>query len=220
MGLPPDYVSLELDLQVLYFRLPTFFENLDDLFDKYTVVYFKGLFERRKPYPFQRVGFSFDDPEEFRKYLVSLFLYHPMIKSVKDFGKVDINFIDPKNKINAACFMRHRTHLEQLEMGLINDISNINYFAGTQNIEYDAVLRSSDILFLAQNSNVRLESIALYERVHPFLGVVFAFATKIERKAFELTYRRIRKLSDLLNLTDDKIRRYEKLIVDTRNKIC
>jgi hypothetical protein len=218
MALPLEYISLMLELQKINFRSKTF-ETLDEVFDKYSLSYFIAIFKKRRANLFHTASRAFDKPEDFQSYLTSIFLYHPQIKRSEDLNKINIGFIDPKDKVNQACFVRHRSHLEQLELGLINDLLSINFFAQREGKSFEDVLRGSDIFFLIKEYAIRYETVAILEKVHPFLIVVFANLTKIERTEYEFVYRRVRKLALLLDLTDIDIRRYEKLIIDTKNRM-
>lgn len=218
MGIPANYVSLELELQRLFFSAKTF-ETLEEIFDKYSVRYFESIFEKRRPYPFQKVALKFKSPEEYRHYLSSLFLYHPKIVRTTDFRKINIGFIDPSNAINIACSRKYYFHLEQLELGLANDVSTIQNFSNKYGISFEQLQRSSDIFSMIRERRVRMESIALMELINPFLGVVFAKSAAFERKEFEIEYRRVRKLAILLNFSQEIIGRYEKILVDIKNKL-
>jgi hypothetical protein len=218
MGLPVEYVNLELELQRIFFRSKTF-ESLDEIFSGYSMGYFNIILSKRKIYPFMKVASKFDSPERFRRFITSIFLYHPKIVAVKDFSKVNIGFIDPQNEINKACITKHQHNLDQLELGLYNDVKTIHYIATGAMDSFDSVLRSSEIFYLIRDRRVRIESVALLELIHPFLVVVFANSTALERKEFEIEYRRARKLSMLLKLPEEQIKSYEKILVDTKAKM-
>ena len=217
MAIPEKYVNLELELQRRYFQSAGY-ETLDQIFDKYSVAYFDNIYSRRKPFLFKKVAAKFNDPEEYRRYITSLFLYHPDVKKTKDFAKINISSIDPSDKINAACWNKYCFHLDQLELGLVNDLEFINSYAQNINKTYDEFTNSSDLFVVLYEKEIRYESIAILERISPFLVSVFRNSSAIERMVYETVFRRVIKLSGLTQISEKSQEGVKKILVDTKAK--
>lgn len=218
MPIPDKYANIELELQCRYFKSEKN-ESLGQIFDKYSVAYFDKIYSRRRPYLFRKVAVKFKTPEEFRRYVSSIFLYHPDIKSAKDFNRVNIEFIDPEDKVNIACYTKFQFHLDQLDLGFTNDCEEIFRISDGFGVTFEQWLMSDWLFSSVAEKKIRYESIAVLNKISPFVEESYSNLSQLRKKIYEMEARRLSKLSGLLELSEKSLGGYRKLVVDIKEKM-